>query len=331
MKEPRITTIIPTYRRPRLLERAIRSVLDQTHPHLQVCVYDNASGDETREVVAQIGTEDPRVQYHCHKENIGAIPNFNFGMSEVKTRFFSMLSDDNVLLPEFYEEALHKLELYPNAILFAGQVIRQNETGTRIGGSLDKWPAGLIHPPDAFVNIMEKGIPNWESVLFRCEVITKIGKRNSAYSGAADQDFMMRIAREHSIYVSKKPCSIFVFHKESWSMNRDLEEMVRMHYQRMEPWYRDEGLSPEVKRRLRRSSQIKMKHLISQFIYHRAIVGDDLSVLDSAKNIMRKDLDFSFKLYFQVILARSFRYHRYVRKLLARSIQWYQFTKQRFI
>ncbi|MEK7713004.1 MAG: glycosyltransferase, partial [Nitrospirota bacterium] len=35
---PLITTIIPTYRRPKLLRRAIKSALNQTYPHLQVCV-----------------------------------------------------------------------------------------------------------------------------------------------------------------------------------------------------------------------------------------------------------------------------------------------------
>ena len=40
---PLITTVIPTYRRPHMLQRAIRSVLDQTYPHFKICVYDNAS------------------------------------------------------------------------------------------------------------------------------------------------------------------------------------------------------------------------------------------------------------------------------------------------
>jgi len=55
--EPLITTIIPTYRRPKLLRRAIKSVLGQTFPHFQVCVYDNASGDETPDVVAEISSK----------------------------------------------------------------------------------------------------------------------------------------------------------------------------------------------------------------------------------------------------------------------------------
>ena len=85
---PIITTILPTFRRPRLLRRAIRSALNQTYPHLEVRVYDNASGDETPEVVAELARQDARVKYHCHPTNIGAARNFLYGMERVDTPFF---------------------------------------------------------------------------------------------------------------------------------------------------------------------------------------------------------------------------------------------------
>jgi len=86
--EPVITTIIPTYRRPNLLRRAIISVLNQTYPNFQLCIYDNASGDETPEVVAEFAKHDSRIKYYCHPENIGALNNFNYGMERVNTPFF---------------------------------------------------------------------------------------------------------------------------------------------------------------------------------------------------------------------------------------------------
>lgn len=58
--------IIPTYRRPQLLRRAIKSVLNQTYLYIRVCVYDNASNDETADIVANLEKEDPRVSYYCH-------------------------------------------------------------------------------------------------------------------------------------------------------------------------------------------------------------------------------------------------------------------------
>ena len=37
-----ITTVIPTYRRPQLLRRAVASALTQTYPQVRVSIHDNA-------------------------------------------------------------------------------------------------------------------------------------------------------------------------------------------------------------------------------------------------------------------------------------------------
>src|SRR2546425_747839 len=118
-----ITTIIPTFRRPKLLERAILSALRQTYPHIQVCVYDNASMDETAELVAKIGEQDSRLKYYCHRENIGSGANFQFGLQNTETPFFSFLSDDDYLLPNFYERAMEDFQRFPDIALFAGSCI----------------------------------------------------------------------------------------------------------------------------------------------------------------------------------------------------------------
>src|ERR1039457_3092631 len=96
-----VTAVIPTYRRPHLLKRAIQSVLAQTHLDLRVRVYDNASGDETADVVRRFADTDARVSYFAHAANIGATRNFEYGIRDVATPFFSCLSDDDVLFPEF--------------------------------------------------------------------------------------------------------------------------------------------------------------------------------------------------------------------------------------
>ena len=64
--QPLITTVIPTYRRPALLAQAIRSVLTQTYPHFLVCVYDNASADETADVGVDEATQVAEVFKDVH-------------------------------------------------------------------------------------------------------------------------------------------------------------------------------------------------------------------------------------------------------------------------
>ena len=44
-KKPSVSVIIPTYKRPRMLDRAINSVLQQTYPNVEVIVVDDNDKD----------------------------------------------------------------------------------------------------------------------------------------------------------------------------------------------------------------------------------------------------------------------------------------------
>jgi len=171
LEKPVITTIIPTYRRPKLLRRAIKSVLNQTYPHFQVCVYDNASGDETEDVVAELSRKDPRVKYYCHAENIGALNNFNYGLKDVKTPFFSFLSDDDVLLPECLEIAMVGFKKFPDAAFSGGTTIAINEDGKVC--SVASWPWGYVMPPEGLFKMIDKYLI-WTSLVFRNEIINEV-------------------------------------------------------------------------------------------------------------------------------------------------------------
>ena len=64
---PRVSVIIPTHRRPVLLKAAVQSVLDQTFQDFEIVVVDDASGDNTKEVVEAFA--DPRIRYLAHDSN----------------------------------------------------------------------------------------------------------------------------------------------------------------------------------------------------------------------------------------------------------------------
>jgi glycosyltransferase involved in cell wall biosynthesis len=215
--EPLITVIIPTFRRPKLLRRAILSVLSQTFPAFQVCVYDNASNDDTKTVVSELAKTDSRIRYYCHKENIGAIANFNYGLKEVNTPFFSFLSDDDVLLPNFFECAMRALRSNAEVMFYAGStVMSDGDKITRI--ARERGPFGHFPPPDSLVEIVDgwrDGLA-WTSIVFRSEVIGRVGTLDTKIVIGADTDFQLRIAAHHAIIMSKEPGAIYVYHNQSY-------------------------------------------------------------------------------------------------------------------
>ena len=216
---PLITTIIPTYRRPALLKRAIESVLQQTYPHFQVCVFDNASGDETADVVAQLAQQDKRVNYYCHPENVGAFKNFQYGLEQVSTPFFSFLSDDDMLLPDFYQIAMAGFTEHPEAIFSSAATMYMDLNGNYLGIQESKWQPGFYQPPEGLFAMLQYNHPTWTGILFRQEVKTLVGGLDEETGPFSDMDFELRIAARFPFVVSTEPGAILSKHSESFSQS----------------------------------------------------------------------------------------------------------------
>ena len=94
--QPLISVILPTRNRARLLARAIRSVLAQTYRNLELIVVDDASTDNTAEIVASF--PDARVRYLRLEENRRAAAARNFGLEAARGDLISYLDDDDFFL-----------------------------------------------------------------------------------------------------------------------------------------------------------------------------------------------------------------------------------------
>ena len=222
MIKPLITTIIPTYRRPHYLKKAIQSVLSQSYQNFQIWICDNASGDETAQIVAEFIKNDPRVRYFCHESNVGMLKNYEFGLSLVDTDFFSFLSDDDVFLPNFYEIALEEFQKHPDAGFVAGSTAIMTEKGRIVRIPLSSWPReGKFTPPDGIYEMIGK-YPVPTSVLFTKKVTEHvcIDFENPQFW---DCDYLLQIAAVFPIVITKKLCAIFRQHEYSFSNQQNLE------------------------------------------------------------------------------------------------------------
>ncbi len=218
MTKSDITIFIPTYCRSRTLPKAIESALAQTWKNLKVIVSDNASDDETPEIVQEIATKDSRVHYIRHAKNRGMQGNYEFGMSIIDTPYFSFLSDDDFLFPCFCEVAMRGFEQHPDAIFSAGATVCLAQDKSIIGLTLDAWPReGRYDPPDGLVTMCYQ-IPPPNTILFSKKAISAAHLEKENF-GCWDVEFLMQLASRFPFVISKTPCGAFVNHSESFSNN----------------------------------------------------------------------------------------------------------------
>jgi len=101
---PTVTVIISTYNRANLLGRAIKSVLNQTFADFELIVVDDASTDNTEEVVRAF--TDPRIRFIRHEQNQGVSAVRNTGLKAALGDYVAFLDSDDEWLPQKLEKQL---------------------------------------------------------------------------------------------------------------------------------------------------------------------------------------------------------------------------------
>ena len=153
--EALVSVVIPTRDRSALLQQAIDAVLGQTHRQLEVVIVDDASTDDTANVIASAAARDDRVRSVRHPDRRGAAAARNTG-AELAGGSFVLFEDDDCLgRPHRIERLLAALDGEPAAgfaFCWAEAVEPQGGT-TVVKGTGGAWtigtPAALLRA-DAF-------------------------------------------------------------------------------------------------------------------------------------------------------------------------------------
>jgi glycosyltransferase involved in cell wall biosynthesis len=216
-----VTTLIPTYQRKNFLRRAVLSACSQTHAIVHV--FDNASDDGTESVVRELQSHHGNIEYTKRPENIGALANFIDSVKHVKTPYFSLLSDDDYLLPDFYSRAVLALESNSEAKFWAGVTINVGADGKIWDARMMQWPRdGLYTPPEGALRMCGGLAPTWTGIVFRTAILHESGFIDPETLGPSDLDFTLRLACRYAFYVERVPVAVFSLNPASFSATSPL-------------------------------------------------------------------------------------------------------------
>lgn len=112
----RLTVGLPVYNGANYLAVALDAILAQTYRDFTLVISDNASTDETPDIVAQYAARDARIVSLRHPTNLGAAPNYNAAYHHsAPTEYFVWVAHDDLPYPQLFEKAIHVLDGQPDA------------------------------------------------------------------------------------------------------------------------------------------------------------------------------------------------------------------------
>lgn len=109
--------LIPSYNHAPFIERALRSIFQQTLRPKKLIVIDDGSKDESPAVIERVLQDCPFDHEFIKRENRGVCSTLNEGVAKTNGDYFAYLGSDDVWLPNFLEDQVNLLESKPSAVL----------------------------------------------------------------------------------------------------------------------------------------------------------------------------------------------------------------------
>lgn len=106
--EARLSVCIPVYNGERYIRGAIEQVLRQTYQGFELVIIDNASTDQTAEIVRSF--HDPRVRFIQNAENVGLVGNWNLCLEHAAAEYVQILCVDDMITDDCLEEKVGVLD-----------------------------------------------------------------------------------------------------------------------------------------------------------------------------------------------------------------------------
>ena len=119
---PLLSICIPTFNRAQTLKSSLYMVcsqIEQQQAVIDVVICDNASTDETRQIVQELKVKWPFIKYFRNSENIGLLRNIDRVVRCATGRLCWLLGDDDIIVPYALEKIVNSIQQIKNLDDFA--------------------------------------------------------------------------------------------------------------------------------------------------------------------------------------------------------------------
>src|SRR5210317_703746 len=113
---PKITVIMSAYNSSRTIKLAVNSILDQDYKNLELLVIDDASSDNTLELLVTLENQNKNIKVFQNETNIGLTRSLNKLIKKVNSDYIARHDADDISVQNRISEQVKYLKKNPNKI-----------------------------------------------------------------------------------------------------------------------------------------------------------------------------------------------------------------------
>jgi glycosyltransferase involved in cell wall biosynthesis len=183
---PKISVVTPSYNQGQFLEQAIRSVLLQNYPNLELIIIDGGSTDNSIEIIKKY---DPWIDYWVSEEDRGQGHAINKGIKKATGEIIFWLNSDDILLPNAFFYAAKYFINNKNTKMVIGQSYIINEKSEIIGelkSYFSDWEELATEPQNKIRQV---------STFFSRSLFNEYGLIDECLNISMDSDILIRFTK----------------------------------------------------------------------------------------------------------------------------------------
>ena len=188
----KVTVLMSVYNGERFVKEAIESILNQTLTDFEFIIVDDASSDETFEILQKYAKNDCRVIIEKNDFNLGLTKSLNKGLSKCKGKYIARLDADDIAVKNRLQKQYSYMESHSETSFLCSDVIVIGEKGHKLKETCVN-PRGL--PIEQFLLF---NVPLIHSAMFfRRDVISRLGGYDENYHTRQDLELWLRALRQN--------------------------------------------------------------------------------------------------------------------------------------
>lgn len=200
MTPPKISVLLPTYSRRRILPRTIASVFAQNEKNFELIIVDDCSVDDTSTYLASLN--DPRIRVLRPPNNLGTAGARNLGLEAARADIVALLDDDDVFLERRLSAPLAVFAHKPEVVATLSTSVKLNLKRAQIA----RMPE-LTLAPAAFEWALICDLIGVEgtSITVRRQTAFDVGGFCHGMKWIDDREFLIRASRRGSGHLIAEP------------------------------------------------------------------------------------------------------------------------------
>ena len=216
---PLVSVIIPCYNAERFVEKAVRSIMEQTYHNLEIICCDDCSSDSTYVILKKLATSDARIKLMKNEVNLGIVRTLNILVKHAHGKYIARMDADDISLPKRIKKQVAYLEKHKDIVVIGCNVIHINEDDRELIKTLLPVSKNEIQRMKIFRT------PFYHPAIMARAQLLKENKYDLDFQYAEDYELWLRILENNNCANLRSRLVKYRIHNKQISQIRTLEQI----------------------------------------------------------------------------------------------------------